>query len=215
MKTYGTALGWLAMLAVLLVAVALVACEGERTQAPSATPVAAPTAVPLPTATPRPTPTPFPTPDIASQTHYYAAACSNITTKVNLTLASFLNGMTWGMLVERTDANINGYSLLTPPPTLEAFNQAQIDLLTAIRDRGLLERSDKVIIQDIIAGLGGQLSPALAVGGALPQEIQAQLAQLFGTQFVQAFVAQQAAMAALPGDLQELMTEANCQVHVG
>ena len=215
MKAYGTTLRWLAALAVLLMVVAFAACEGERTQVPSPTPVVAPTAVPLPTATPRPAPTPEPTPDIPSQTHAYAAACSNITAKFNFTLASFVGGMTWGALVELTDANIGGYSLLYPPPALEAFNQAQIDLLTVLRDRGLLERSDKVIVRDIMAALGGQLPPGAATGEPLPQAMQAQMAQFFGDQFVQAFVAQQAAIAALPGDLQELMAEANCAVQVG
>ncbi|MDE2803502.1 MAG: hypothetical protein OXK21_11555 [Chloroflexota bacterium] len=215
MKAYGINLRWLAALAVLVMVVAFVACEGERTQVPSPTPVVAPTAVPLPTATPRPAPTPAPTPDVPSQTYSYAAACSNITSKFNFTLTSFVGGMTWGALVELTDANIGGYSLLNPPAELEAFNQAQIDLLTALRDRALLERSDKVVIQDIMAALGGQLPPGAATGAALPQELQAQMAQFFGGQFVQAFVAQQAAIAALPGDLQTLMQEANCSVQVG
>lgn len=215
MKAYKINLRWLAALAVLLMVVAFAACQGERTQVPSPTPVGVPTAVPLPTATPRPAPTPLPTPDIASITSAYAAACSNITAKFNFTLTSFVGGMTWGALVELTDANIGGYSLLNPPPELETFNQAQIDLLTALRDRGLLERSDKVVIQDIAAALGGQLPPGADTGAALPQELQAQMAQFFGNPFVQAFVVQQTAIAALPADLQELMREANCAVQVG
>lgn len=212
MNAYGSILRWLAPLAVLLMVVAFAAaCEGERTVVPSPTPVVAPTAVPLPTATPRPAPTPMPTPDVPSHTYSYAAACSNITSKFNFTLVSFVGGITWGSLVELADANIGGYSLLYPPPELEAFNTAQIDLLTALRDRGLQERSDRVVVHDIAAALGGQI-PA---DGQIGAEGQQALAGFFGPSFVQAFVAQQTTIAALPGDLQALMTEANCIVRVG
>lgn len=212
MKAYGINLRWLAALAVLLMVVAFAACEGERTQVPSPTPVVAPTAVPLPTATPRPAPTPLPTPDITSQTHAYAAACSNITSKFNYTIEYFVSGITWGALVELADANIGGYSLLFPPPDLEAFNTAQINLLTALRDRALQERSDRVVIRDIAALMGGRIP---APGAPLPAEVQGQMAQFFGAPFVQAFAAQQQAIAALSPDLQALMTEARCVVEVG
>lgn len=213
MNAYGSILRWLAPLAVLLMVVAFAAaCEGERTIVPSPTPVVAPTAVPLPTATPRPAPTPMPTPDVPSHTYSYAAACSNITSKFNFTLTSFVGGITWGALVELADANIGGYSLLYPPPDLVEFNTAQINLLTALRDRALAERSDKVVIHDIAAALGGQLPQP---GQQLGAEAQQAMAGFFGQQFLQAFVAQQTTIAALPGDLQALMAEANCIVQVG
>lgn len=215
MKAYGSNLRWLAALAVLLMVVAFAACEGARTQVPSPTPVVAPTAIPLPTATPRPAATPLPTPDIPSQTHAYAAACSNITSKFNFTITSFVGGITWGALLELADSNIGGYSLLSPPPDLVAFNTAQINLLTALRDRALLERSDKVVIHDIANALGGQLPPGVGSGEPLPAAMQGAMAQFFGNQFVQAFVQQQAAVGALSSDLQALMVEANCTVQVG
>ena len=215
MKGYGINLRWLAALAVLLMVVAFAACEGERTQVPSPTPVVAPTAVPLPTATPRPPPTPAPTPDIPSQTHAYAAACSNITSKFNFTIEYFVSGITWGAIVELADANIGGYTLLAPPPDLEAFNTAQINLLTALRDRALLERSDRVVIRDIAAVMGGQIPPGVAAGEPLPAELQGRMAEFFGAPFLQAFAGQQQAIGALPPDLQALMAEARCIVQVG
>jgi hypothetical protein len=177
--------------------------------------VVAPTAVPLPTATPRPAPTPLPTPDITSQTFAYAAACSNITSKFNYTIEYFVSGITWGAIVELADANIGGYSLLYPPPDLVAFNTAQINLLTALRDRGLVERSDRVVIRDLAAAMGGQIPPSVAAGEPLPAELQGRMAEFFGPAFLQAFVAQQQAIAGLPPDLQALMTEARCIVEVG
>ena len=211
MNAYGRNLRWLAALAVLLLVVALAACEGERTPVPSSAPVVAPTAVPLPTATPRPAPTPQPTPDYTSQAYAYAAACSNLTSKFSFTLSSFAGGLTWGGLVEQADASIGGYSLLMPPPDLVAYNTTQINLLTALRDRALAERSDRAIIQDIAVALGGSV-PA---GGQLDAAAQQAMAQFFGPQFVQTFVAQQGAVAALSSDLQALVTEANCTVGVG
>ena len=212
MNAYGRYLRWLAALAVLLMVVAMAACEGERTPVPSSAPVVVPTAVPLPTATPKPPPTPVPTPDYTSQAHSYAAACSNITAKFSFTLENFANNLlTWGQLVEHADANIGGYSLLSPPPDLVAYNTAQINLLTALRDRALSEPSDGLIIQDIGRALGGSV-PA---GGQLDAAGQQALAGFFGQQFVQAFVAQQTAIAGLSGDLQGLVTEANCTVGIG
>ena len=159
MNAYGRNLRWLAALAVLLMVVAFgVACGGARTTVSSVAPVEAPTTIPRPPATPRPEPTPLPTPDFASQAYSYAAACSNITAKFNFTLASFTSGIMWGELVALADANIGGYSLLYPPPELEAYNAAQVDLLTALRDRALADRSDGVIIRDIAAALGGATS---------------------------------------------------------
>ena len=213
MNAYGRTLRWLAPLAVLLMVVAFAAaCEGERTVVPSSTAVVPPTAVPLSTATPLPAPTPLPTPDVTAQTYTYAAACSNITSKFNFTLSSFVGGLTWGALVELADVNIGGYSLLLPPPELETFNETQIDLLTALRDRGLQERSDGVVIQDIAAALGGQLP---APGAQLDAATQQAMAGFFGPQFVQAFVAQQAAIGGLSSDLQALMAESNCIVQIG
>ncbi|MCY4625268.1 MAG: hypothetical protein OXC99_09765 [Chloroflexi bacterium] len=213
MNAYGGTLRWLAPLAVLLMVVAFAAaCEGERTVVPSPTAVVPPTAVPLSTATPRPAPTPLPTPDVTAQTYAYASACSNITSKFNFTLSSFAGGLTWGALVELADVNIGGYSLLLPPPELETFNEAQIDLLTALRDRGLQERSDGVVIQDIAAALGGQLP---APGAQLDAATQQAMAGFFGPQFIQAFVAQQTAIGGLSSDLQALMAESNCIVQIG
>lgn len=214
MNAYGRNLRWLAALAVLLMVVALAACEGERTPVPSSTPVEVPTAVPLPTATPRPAPAPEPTPDYTSQAYSYAAACSNITAKFDFTLTSFASGtgLTWGRLVELADANIGGYSLLYPPPDLEAYNTAQINLLTALRDRALAERSDRVILHDLAAALGGAVPPPDA---GLDAAAQQGLAQFFGAQFVQAYAAQQAAIGGLSSDMQALVTEANCTVRIG
>lgn len=212
MNAYGRNLRWLAGLAVLLLVVALAACEGERTPVPSSAPVVAPTSIPLPTATPRPAPTPEPTPDYTSQAYAYAAACSNITAKFSFTLENFANNqLTWGQLVELADANIGGYSLLYPPPDLEAYNTAQINLLTALRDRALGEPSGGSIVQDIGRAMGG----AVPAGGQLDAAAQQALAGFFGPQFVQAFVAQQTAVAGLSGDLQGLVTEANCTVAIG
>ncbi len=212
MNAYGRYLRWLAVPAVLLTVVAMAACEGERTPVPSSASVVVPTAVPLPTATPKPPPTPVPTPDYAAQAHAYAAACSNITAKFSFTLQNFANNLlTWGELVEHTDANIGGYSLLYPPPDLEAYNTAQINLLTALRDRALGEPSDGSIIQDIGIALGG----SVPVGQQLDAAAQQALAGFFGQQFVQAFVAQQAAVAGLSSDLQALVTDANCTVGIG
>ena len=214
MNAYGRNLRWLAALAVLLMVVAIgVACGGARTTVSSVAPVEAPTTIPRPPATPRPAPTPLPTPDFASQAYSYAAACSNITAKFNFTLASFSSGIMWGELVALADANIGGYSLMYPPPELEAYNMAQVDLLTALRDRALADRSDGVIIQDIAAALGGQLpQPGAAQLDAASQQA---MAQFFGPQFVQAFVAQQTAIAGLSSDLQALVEEANCTVRIG
>ena len=212
MKVYGKNLRWLAALAVLLMVFVFAACPGARTAIPSPTPVVAPTSIPLSTATPRPAPTPLPTPDFVSQTYAYAAACSNITAKFNFTIASFANGLRWAELVALADANVGGYSLLYPPPDLVAYNTAQINLLTALRDRALADRSDGVIIQDIARALGGAVPQGAA---ELSPAGQQALAQFFGPQFVQAFLAQQAAIGGLSSDLQGLLEEANCTVHIG
>ena len=225
MNAYGRNRAWLAVLAVLMMAAAFIACEGKRTEVSPSAPVVAPTAVPLPTATPKPAPPPAATPDYASQAFGFAAACSNTTATFNFNLSALSGGgynLTWGELVETTDARIGAYSLLYPPPALQDYHNAQINLLVALRDRALSELSDAVVAQDFLAFLGPAIARQISQGPLTAAQqraanaiIQAHLGRFLGTEFAQAAAAQQAAVAALSSELQELMAEANCTVTLG
>ena len=208
---------------------------------PEPTPVPPPTSTPEPTAAPEPTPTPeatdVPTPEAAAthptseggggledRVRAYGQECGELTAALSadpLAMADTEAGATWGEIAAALDVQLETYSRLEPPPEVEAYHNARLATLRALRDHARTRPADSSMLEGVQQLMTTVLPQVMAIGmdqaktdEQKQQEIEAlmeePLKDLLGEEFPAAAEAEQQERDALPENLRAILDETGC-----
>ena len=193
------------------------------TPAPTATPTPVPTATPTPEPTSTPTPAPTATP-VLSGVAAYAQGCESLTAPLAGEFDLDGDDLTWGMYAEALDAMAGLLRQLTPPQELQAYHDANLDVVEAIRDHAMTRPGEDSFVEEFTTVILEILEASLEIGfdtTRTPEEQQRlieeiareKLGELFGPDFVAASLALEDARAELSEEVLTLL--ADCELLLG
>ena len=204
----------------------------EPADTPTSTPVPVDTPTPAPTATATLVPADTPTPVATLGIDDYAMQCRTVTAALDATLAvdplaaGSGGDITWGQVGEMFEAVLNAYGQLEPPPELEEYHEAQLEVIEALRDSAESRPSSDSFLEAMFTLLFEKILPtSLEVGldpGKADEEkealliefVQGEFGEFFGPEFVAAALVLEQVREDLPQQTVAILDAAGCYLAI-